>query len=1179
MAKKITSNAIVQNDIFKGIGDSAEKSSLKVEALKEAINEINKELGTIKKTASSMKKGLVQIDASQVQKQKELNQSVKEANNLIQQNTRLNKAKQVAQQALTIEQAKYKEELRKANLEAKQVARLQAAQEGSVEKLRARLAILNREYDKLSKNERETTKRGARLKKGIDQTTVAVTKLEQATGRHQRNVGNYASALDGLNNKFSKITSVAGQFGLALGGFALVRSGVQTIKEYTQSIADLQAITGASGADLQFYKDQAVDLGKKVEGGATAVVEAYKLIGSAKPELLNNARALDAVTQSAITLSKASGLDLPEAATRLTDAMNQFGAPAEEAGRFIDVLANGAKFGSAEIPQVTDALLKFGAVAKTSNVSIEESTALIEALAEKGLKGAEAGTGLRNVMLKLSAPDALPKEAKDMLDKLGISFEKLQDTSLPFSERLKELKPLLNDNTALVKTFGTENAVVATNLLTNIDRVDELTVSMETLGTAQEQADIRSKTLGEAFSNIGRAWDSMILSLVNGEGSMDGVIEWLDWIAENLPTIIGYVVELGKVLLIYKARLIAINLAQKAFGTESGKMNVSLKQLSENLKKNEGGLKGFGSALSGIGWATAIAMAYELAQSFIDIANGTAQARVQMMKYEQGTKRGSKAVDDYRKGVKETVELLKSQGQSQEDITKFIQKTTKATIDLKYEELARAKEIKKNAQEMIDQTKGDWLNNEAYAKRTKTVREATAWEAKLKEEIRGLKEVYREVGTDLEIYNEEQANEIELARASASANKDKAKSYKDASEQLDLLNKRLEAQQAIEQEALDFAIGDKSNQVDEAIQSAVEVAEKTGQVNSDLVNRLLDDEYNLREERAKSNFLRAVDEAETVEEVILAEDRLQRELSEIQDDINSRRLGAYDELNDAQEGYSDKLVNDEKEKAKKLEEIDKESAKRRMEIAKLFADYLIEQSNKKIELLDKEIAHAESQTEKFQELADQGNINAQQSIAEEQKMINEANKQKAEEQKKQELIKLEESAYSAYQANVENGSESPLADTIRDISLLQAFINSLGSFDVGTEFLDVNGKGVDGKGGQVIVAHHGERIMTEAQNAPLMALGLTNDEVVKRVQMSFINEKKQAIDGMTLVGFENTELVAGLNGLKSEIRDVKNAIESAPEYQWQLGEVMRDHFEFTESRKKGNTTRLNRFRS
>ena len=50
---------------------------------------------------------------------------------------------------------------------------------------------------------------------------------------------------------------------------------------------------------------------------------------------------------------------------------------------FIDALANGAKYGSAEIPQITDALLKFGAVAKSSNVSIGESTALIELLAEK----------------------------------------------------------------------------------------------------------------------------------------------------------------------------------------------------------------------------------------------------------------------------------------------------------------------------------------------------------------------------------------------------------------------------------------------------------------------------------------------------------------------------------------------------------------------------------------------------------------------------------------------------------------------------------------------------------------------------------------------------------------------------------------------------------------------------
>ena len=89
---------------------------------------------------------------------------------------------------------------------------------------------------------------------------------------------------------------------------------------------------------MTILKQKAIELGVSVKGGATATVEAFKLIGSAKPELLANKEALSQVTEQAILLAQASGLELPDAATRLTDAMNQFGAGSEQAGLFVDTL-------------------------------------------------------------------------------------------------------------------------------------------------------------------------------------------------------------------------------------------------------------------------------------------------------------------------------------------------------------------------------------------------------------------------------------------------------------------------------------------------------------------------------------------------------------------------------------------------------------------------------------------------------------------------------------------------------------------------------------------------------------------------------------------------------------------------------------------------------------------------
>lgn len=394
-------------------------------------------------------------------------------------------------------------------------------------------------YDKLNKSrtdaknklrdliatENSSTESIKKAQKEFDVLDGKVKKADDAVRDFTKNVGNYPT----IGKLTAGVKDLANAFGIAASAAAfaaLLKNAIAVVKEFDQSIADLKAITGASGKDLDFLKKNAIDMGKGVKGGAVAVVEAYKLIASAKPELLENVDALNAVTKATITLSQASGLELPDAASRLTDAMNQFGADASEAAYYVDVLAAGAKYGSAEIPQITDALLQFGAVAKSSNVNIEESTALIELLAEKGIKGAEAGTKLRNVLLKLSAPDALPKEAQQYLEKMGISMETLKDKSLPVQQRLEALKPIIENDAAAVKIFGAENVVAAKSILGNTERLKELTSQMNENGVASEQAEIRMDTLDRKTEKMSSTYDSLILSLNEGSGVVSGFFKF-----------------------------------------------------------------------------------------------------------------------------------------------------------------------------------------------------------------------------------------------------------------------------------------------------------------------------------------------------------------------------------------------------------------------------------------------------------------------------------------------------------------------------------------------------------------------------------------------------------------------------------------------------------------------------
>ncbi|MEW5677055.1 phage tail tape measure protein [Flavobacterium enshiense] len=444
----------------------------------------------------------------------------------------IKRKQQLASESTNQAVIKERVELEVMNKAMKQAALEKLGLVGAYQKLNnARTEAKNKLRD-LIVAEGENSKAVKAAQKEFDQLDDKVRKADKAVGDFTKNVGNYPQ----IGKMTGMLKNLVGAFGLVVGVDAAARAlgaAFEKIKEFDQSVADLRAITGATGKDLDYLKKKAIEVGKETKGGAVKVVEAYKLIASAQPELLNNVQNLNKVTEATLLLSKAAGMELPEAATALTDAMNQFGADASRAAEFVDALANGAKYGSAEIPEVTDALLKFGAVAKSSNVNIQESTALIELLAEKGLKGAEAGTALRNVLLKISAPDALPKDAQKVFDGLGISMEKLKDNSIPVQEKMEMLKPLLNDNAYLVKVFGVENAVAARNILANTKRLEELTKYMYEYGTATEQAGIRTDTLQGETERLSAEYDSFIISLNEGKGAVSGFFSLFIYLARE----------------------------------------------------------------------------------------------------------------------------------------------------------------------------------------------------------------------------------------------------------------------------------------------------------------------------------------------------------------------------------------------------------------------------------------------------------------------------------------------------------------------------------------------------------------------------------------------------------------------------------------------------------------------
>ncbi|MDT0647475.1 phage tail tape measure protein [Zunongwangia sp. F260] len=439
----------------------------------------------------------------------------------------------------------------------------------------------------------------------VDKMTAVIRGMTNNVSKFSRNSISHIQRFDQkINSTFNKLGRFT-QIGLGVGLAGIFTMAGQANLDYEKSLASVSAITGATGKDLAHLERISMDTAKATYKAGAEVLKAYELIGSAKPDLLQNADALDAVTRSAITLSKASGMDLTSSAEALTDVMNQFNIDASKSNEIIDKLAAGSKYGSAAIPLIKDAILGFGASAKAANVNVSESVALVEVLASKGIKGAESGTKLRNVLTKMSTIQALPPEAIKQLDKFGVNTALVADKTVPFIDRLKELSKIAEDPLAMVKMFGTENKDAAQILLQNLPVYDDLISKIGESGVAYEQAAKNSSTMAYWINSVKNRFLDSVTATQSNNSALEGTKTIMKFVADNMESIVGVGISLIGVFAVMKALTWGVQAATFAYNIVIGVSTALQKKNILALRGNAVALKAYAGAQWLVNAATA----------------------------------------------------------------------------------------------------------------------------------------------------------------------------------------------------------------------------------------------------------------------------------------------------------------------------------------------------------------------------------------------------------------------------------------------------------------------------------------------------------------------------------------------------------------------------------------------
>lgn len=321
---------------------------------------------------------------------------------------------------------------------------------------------------------------------------------------------------------YAKATAMVG------GAMAVMAYSGMEIVAFEKNLASFRVIVSdLSNQEFKTFQTEIGNVADATKKSTVQVAQAFENIAGLNADFAKTSDGLGAVATSAITMAKAANMELGPASENLVGIMNQYNMQAKEANRVSNVLAAGQAVGASSIGQSAEAYKNFGAVAAKSNITLEQSQGLIQTLASKMIMGAEAGTALRGVTLKMQ--------------KAGIGYKsgtfQINDALAEMQRKMQSLTTSKAKDAYITKVFGAENITAGSILLNNISTYEQFTKGVTGTNAAIEAAAINSNTLGNRWEELKNRWTNMITTTDSSTRSLDILKNSLVFVADNLDKI------------------------------------------------------------------------------------------------------------------------------------------------------------------------------------------------------------------------------------------------------------------------------------------------------------------------------------------------------------------------------------------------------------------------------------------------------------------------------------------------------------------------------------------------------------------------------------------------------------------------------------------------------------------
>nr|DAY95624.1 MAG TPA: minor tail protein [Caudoviricetes sp.] len=341
-----------------------------------------------------------------------------------------------------------------------------------------------------------------------------------------------ASGMENTGRKSALIAS-----GMTAAGLAVAAFGVAAVKmaaDFDQQMSTVQANTGATSVQMDQLRAAAIEAGASTVYSATDSADAINDLGKAGMSVTD---ILTGGLSGALNLAASDGMAVGDAAEYMANALSMFHLKGSQASQVADTLAAGAGKAVGNVSDFGEALNNCGAQANSFGMNVQETTGVLALFAQNGTIGAEAGTQLNSMLMKLAAPSA---EASNTMKELGISAYDAQHHFVGmanFAGQLQKAEKNLTDeqrNQANATIFGSY-AIKAANYLyaAGESGVNKWTKAVSESGYAAEQAASKNNNLKGDLENLSGSMESLMISVGEGaQGPLRKMVQGLDTLVD-----------------------------------------------------------------------------------------------------------------------------------------------------------------------------------------------------------------------------------------------------------------------------------------------------------------------------------------------------------------------------------------------------------------------------------------------------------------------------------------------------------------------------------------------------------------------------------------------------------------------------------------------------------------------